>query len=148
MFTNSSERMRVEDNNFQKNEYLGGRWGGEIEGEGKRQKVCSDQNTSDQTQWFDFLNCISLSIYFAHCHSKVFSWMFVSDLEFWLKESFGKSLSRTSLQLSESESLIIGHVWGLLDEISNCGYDTRLAKNQHTVAIKSPIVNCFFGIWL
>ena len=63
-------------------------------------------------------------------------------------ESSGKSFSLTSLQLFESESLIIGHVWDLLDEISNYVYDTRLSKNQHIVAIKSPIVNCFFGIWL
>lgn len=63
--------------------------------------------------------------------------MFISDLKFWLKESSGKSFSLPSLQLVESKSLIIGHVRDLLNEIDSCGYYTRLAKNQHAVAVKA-----------
>lgn len=108
-----------------------GEWAGKRNGSdgawtGKGRKVY-DQNISDKVRFF----------FFSHLHSKAFSWMFISDLKSWWKESSGKSFSLPSLQLVESKSLIIGHVRDLLNEIDSCGYYTRLAKNQHAVAVKA-----------
>lgn len=49
---------------------------------------------------------ISGYIFFSHLHSKAFNWMFISDLEFSLKEPSGV-LSLTSLQLCGRELLIV-----------------------------------------
>lgn len=49
---------------------------------------------------------ISGYIFFSHLHPKAFNWMFMSDLEFSLKEPSGV-LSLSSLQLFGHEFLIV-----------------------------------------